>query len=247
MQNITRNLLLLERIAIGPPATQAELADELGFSRSTISDLLRDLRALGYVTLRNRSYSPGLRLSTFIMRARNGPTLAIALQTVLRRLAEQTGETALCAVLVVGPAGSLDVLSIDQVQSTQDLRYVATFNRLYPAAASVTGQVILAFGKHADRLPPGMAGQIRARGYGILENDERGATILSAPVLDEQGEPLAAISVIGPAHRMNCPELNILPHLRDAVGELARARGMELDEAAVRPPRAADVPQRART
>ena len=64
-----RALLLLEHVAAGgPPQTHGELMRELSVPRSTLSDLLAELRDLGYLRVIDRRYAPGPRLIGLVHR-----------------------------------------------------------------------------------------------------------------------------------------------------------------------------------
>ncbi len=220
MRNIERTLALLERVAVGPPLTQAQLADDLDLSRSTASDLLRDLQKLGYVSLRERSYSPGVRLLSLLVRSRQATSLSAAVRPTLQALSEAVGETAIF-VTSVADAKGLQVMSVDEVQSPHELRYVAQLGRPYDAATTMAGQVMLAFGEDtAGVLKASQRAAIRERGYTLTASDPRGATIIAAPVLDAAGQAVGAITVIGPASRIADPEGMILGPLREAVARL---------------------------
>src|SRR3954465_7993323 len=99
---------------------------DLGAQRSTLSDSLAELRDLGYVAVRDRRYLPGARLLTFVRRAALHGDLAGGVRPSLEALAAATGET---AVWVMEDGGQIDspgaVVSIDQVESPQAIRYVA--------------------------------------------------------------------------------------------------------------------------
>lgn len=221
MRNIERTLGLLERVAVGPPVTQAELADTLQLSRSTASDLLRDLQKLGYVRIRDRRYLPGIRLLSLVIRARQETILAAGVHATLRALSERVGETAIFVVPISDSRG-LQIMSIDEVQSPHDLRYVAQLGQPYDAMATTAGRVLLAFGEDpAGLLPAQEKARIRAAGYALNPRDSRGAAIIAAPVRDTYGEPLGAITVIGPASRITDPEAMIVGPLKEAVERLA--------------------------
>src|ERR1700679_910823 len=59
LRNVERALALVEKILLEPPATQAELMRNLQIPRSTISDLLAELRSTGYVNVLDNRHVPG--------------------------------------------------------------------------------------------------------------------------------------------------------------------------------------------
>lgn len=216
MNNLVRALSVLERIATGPVLTQSELTIELGVSRSTASDLLRQLQQLGFVLKDDRGYAAGPRLLALVLRTRSTATLSAAIRPVLRDLAATLGETAIFVVSTrPEPGKPPQVVALEEVQTSADLRYVAQIGRRYDAPSTTAGQAILAFAPDATHLlAASVAEEIRKRGYALTVNDAKGATVIAAPLRDPHGHVLGAISVIGPAGRMQDSEHRLWPALR---------------------------------
>lgn len=230
MSNIERTLVLIERLVVGPPVSQAELARELTFARSTLSDLLGELRALGYVTMTDRRYAPGARLLSLVTRASRHVALE-GVKATLQALAERLGETAIFVIPVPDAERGMQVMSVEEAQSPHELRFVAKIGHLYPALNTTAGRAMLAFGRDHNGLPPAERVRIRKRGYALLMNDARGATLIAAPVRLHAAEaPVGAITIIGPAHRMQALATRIWPTLRDAVAKFARPESDRSEE-----------------
>lgn len=204
METLARCFSVLEHLGTGKQATHAELMRDLGIARSTLSDMLSDLRGLGMVTRRGRHYMAGPRLISFVVRVGRGLTGPGELRAVLADLAEATGETAAFVLPVPGSDDGPDqVVAIDQVESRHELRYIADIGRMFPALPRVAGRVLIACAPGmTEALPADERQRIRARGYEVNQNDARGATTIAAPVLDARGDAIGAISVIGPAPRL---------------------------------------------
>src|SRR5262245_26091655 len=96
-----RALLVLEHLAASAaPPTHAELARALGIHRSTMSDLLADLRRAEFVDVVDRRYVLGTRMLALAYSvAAHGNTPA-AVGPTLRELAAATGETAVYLIQI---------------------------------------------------------------------------------------------------------------------------------------------------
>lgn len=230
-----RTFQILERLVSGDaPPTHGELMRELGVQRSTLSDALGELRDLGYVTVRERAYLPGPRLLTFVRAAAASAQLGAGVRRTLERLAAQTGETAVYVMANNDRNGAeMTVIATDQVESDQDVRYVATIGKPYPATSTAAGHVFLAFkqteGRRGDGARP-VAGygdelaaaleRVRDRGYAIYAAQSRPSTGIAAPVRAVNGDVIGVIDVVGPSARLSDAAV-IWPILRHAAAELS--------------------------
>ena len=158
-----RALLLLEHVAAGgPPQTHGELMRELSVPRSTLSDLLAELRDLGYLRVIDRRYAPGPRLIGLVHRGlAHGGTILSAVMPVLERVARATGETSVYVV----QAGDA-VVALAQAPSANEIRYVATLWEPFGLETTAPGMVFRAF---APSAPPDLAA-VRERGYAVLRS-----------------------------------------------------------------------------
>ena len=218
MSRTNRAMLVLEYLVVAsPPPNHAELMRALGIPRSTLSDLLAELCALGYVEERDRRYLPGSRLLSFAQRANAvaGPRRGV--RPTLERLAELTNETAVYVIRV-----GEQVIALEQVESPAEIRYVAVVGRPFPVHTSVAGLVCLAFSdERDDRAPADELARIRERGYGIT--DTEGRTTMAAPAFDSTGELAGVVCIIGPASRLAEAEERVAPVLRRELEDLRGA------------------------
>jgi DNA-binding IclR family transcriptional regulator len=237
-----RVLRLLEGIVAAPePLSHGELAVAAELPRSTAYNLLGDLRRLGYVDVVDRRYVAGHRLMALGYQVTQKSHLRQRLRPVLEWLAAETGES---VVLTVETGRTPDLagnlLLVDQVESTNPLRFVARFPGEPPIYPSPNGKVLLAFsGRTAAALPDDVLvrwtpktvvdraaidaelERVRERGYAVAA-DERipGMTAIAGPVLfDAHGSAVASVSIVGPSERMRSTR-RFSPLLREA---LARA------------------------
>ncbi|MDX6505792.1 MAG: IclR family transcriptional regulator, acetate operon repressor, partial [Gaiellaceae bacterium] len=203
------------------PPTHAELMRALEIPRSTLSDLLSELRDLGYVQIVDKRYLPGPRLLSFVYRATHQPTLRAGIRPTLEALAAATQETASYVIEIGGDAREPgQVVAVEQAESPQPIRFVAHLGQPFPITQTAAGRVFLAF---TNRTGPavlnGELERIRERGY-ALNVDESRATAVAAPVFDRQGSLVGAVSISGPSDRLREPEERVWPLLRDALQEL---------------------------
>jgi DNA-binding IclR family transcriptional regulator len=159
-------------------------------------------------------------------RALRTNSLNIVSHTELDKLAETTGETVTLEILV-----DCDVLIIDQVQGSHMLGAAQDIFTRWPAHATSTGKVLLAYlpmtlldehlptplEKYTEytitemtRLQEELA-QIRAQGYGTVHEElELGFIACAAPIFNHNGRVVAAISVGGPSARFQPERLQVI-------------------------------------
>jgi len=219
IQSVDRAAALLKAIAdSGHPPTVVELAAACGLNRSTAWRLLATLDAHGLVERDpvSQRYSLGYALLRIAAGAELDPLVRRA-RPVLERLAHDTGEATNLAV-----ARRFNLVYVDQVDPPQ-IMAPNWFGRSVPLHATSTGKAYLAFLTDEERraVLPGRLErhtpttvtdrrrleeeleQVRRDGWAVcvgeLEESLFGA---SAPVLSEQGRPVAIVSVWGTEHRL---------------------------------------------
>lgn len=227
MSAAARALRVLEHLVVtATPVSNQELARTLDIPRSTLSDLMGELRALGYVQQMGGHYVPGVALtllgSRISQRLGAPPTIA----HTLRVLAERTGETAIYAV-EIGRDGERfgEVLIVEQVPSPNPIRYVASTSHTRSMRDTAAGRTILAFSGRDGHAEPALASElahIRRHGYAV-NVAESGATSIAIPARDAQGRLVGAMSVTGPSDRMHDAATRIWPILRETAASMQHA------------------------
>jgi DNA-binding IclR family transcriptional regulator len=232
IQSLDRAVELLAAIAAAPdPATAPALADRCGLNRSTAWRILATLEHHGLVERDPGSnrYSLGFAVLRLAAAAGHEPVVRLA-HPVIRRLAEESGETVNLAV-----ARRLELVYADQVQAP----HVMAPNWLghpVPLHATSTGKAFLA-ALPADELDVLLRqalerftattitdaaalraelDEVRARGYAVSRGElEPALWGVSAVACDADMRPAAVVSVWGSGARV-----------RDRIGELGeRAAG----------------------
>jgi DNA-binding IclR family transcriptional regulator len=186
--------------------TLAALSKGIDTPKSSVLNLMRALSQAGYVEHSDGVYRLGsgsFRLASAIIARRRFPEAALP---VLRRLAENTAETAMIAELI--PGGS-EFAYIAKAESTQALRFAATVGDRRPLYATAGGLVLLAYlpkgfvDDYLDRvslvkLTPhtkiersqieAMLDEIRQHGYAITTGGSTlGLTGIAAPIFGSGG------------------------------------------------------------
>lgn len=225
VQSVERAVALLRAVAAatGPEASATALAQTVGLNRTTTWRILSTLEHHRLVALDKDTgtYSLGFELIDLAGQA-SGAALVDASRMVLRRLADESGETAALAVMREGVLGYIAEASAGAVVAA------GWQGRDVSMHATSTGKVLLAFSPPEDlrlllglpsggRLPRHTPATItslkelrreldrtRERGYAECRGEfESSAWGVSAPVLDATGRPIAIVSIWGPPDRLS--------------------------------------------
>ncbi len=239
-QALSRGLAVLEALAATDAgATLTTLAAQLSIPAPTAHRLLATLEAAGYVqagpTGEWRVGVRAFRVGSAFLAQRN---LVVQAFPHLKDLMDQSGETANLAVIESGEA-----VFVEQVQCRELMRMSAKLGARAPMHASGVGKAMLAamdertvvamlgrreLPQHTPRTITSHAvlakdlAATRARGYAIDDEEHAmGLRCVAATVLDENGEPWAAVSLAGPTTR-------ITPGRIPALGALVLATARDL-------------------
>lgn len=214
----------------------SELARRLGLATSTVHRMLATLAAEKLVERTAAGYRLGL--AVFDLGASVAPRrdLHEAALPVMATLRASTGETVQLAVL-----DGLESVYVDRLESPHTVRIFAKVGTRLPAPTTSTGKVLLA-ALPADVLqarlldwrperrtsntivePALLLAELRRvaeRGWAQnVEEAEFGAASVAAPIRDDGGAVVAAISVVAPITRAKA----VLPRCRAAVLDAASA------------------------
>ncbi len=236
-QTIDRGAQLLALVlASEAPRALGDLAADAGLPKSTASRLLGALERNGLVEQEGMrgAFRAGPVLARFAGGGLSAHRLIEVSERPMTALAEATGET--INVAVAAPGG---VEHLAQVDSSHFLGTSHWVGRRVPYHCSANGKVLLAFsaaGADAGDLEPRTSRTItepallaaelesvRREGYATAVDElELGLSAVAAPVLDESGRAIAALSVSGPTLRLSPRRV---AELRPIVIKQARALG----------------------
>ena len=223
VQSLVRALALLNRIGEAPDGgiTLTELSQQVGLPSSTAHRLLTTLEQERYVRFDadGRLWSIGVQAfvtgSTF---TKTRSLIGLA-RPHMRHLMEDSGETVNLAVEDEGQA-----VYLSQVECRQMMRAFARPGSRVPLHCSAVGKAILSamsdksLGKilHKHGMPRltvktidtpsalrAELERVRTAGYAVDDEEHAvGLRCISAPVFDETGDVIAAVSILGPMARI---------------------------------------------
>ncbi|MBT8415337.1 MAG: IclR family transcriptional regulator [Boseongicola sp.] len=236
-----RLLLLIEEVAKkGEPVTPAALSEALDLPKATIHRLLTTAEAEGYLQrdVDGRSYGPGQRLRTLAANTMSSQRVRTERLLVMRKLAEDIGET--CNLAAPERFG---MVYLDRVETKWPLRIQLPVGTHVPFHCTASGKLYLSslrsdklerllhsleLKRFTDRTfttPKALLKEladIRARGYST-DNEEfmDGMAAVAAPIRDNQNRFLTAIAIHAPVQRLGIKDLiNALPLVQQAARQL---------------------------
>jgi IclR family transcriptional regulator, KDG regulon repressor len=243
--SVERAFELIDRVAAtgSNGITLAQLAVDVPKAKSTTHRYVSTLLGLG-VLRRDEAgrLHLGLKLVELAGALLEGDNLRAAAEPVLHELMARTSET-----VHLGVPADDHIVYIAKVESPQSVRLVSRIGARAPFHCSAMGKAILAM-LDGDALRDALGhprevrtihtitateslaaelGRVRLAGVAIDdEENELGVRCVGAAVRGPRAQPIAAISVSGPATRMTherCTE--ITPAVISAAGEIARRLG----------------------
>jgi DNA-binding IclR family transcriptional regulator len=214
------------------------ICDLTGIHKSTAHRFLKHLEREGYlVRTEAGSYLIGPRLSQMSTRGSQGATLQAVARPILWELWKSTQETVNLAVLDQGT-----VLYVDVIESPHEFRLSSRVGTRRSLHVTALGKALAAFLpaelrasilstiKFQPATPKTIMNlvhfrqeleKIRRQGYAVDDEEAvQGARCVSAPILNSDREPIAAVSVSGPVTRVSP---NQVAALAEAVSSAARA------------------------
>jgi DNA-binding IclR family transcriptional regulator len=197
------------------------ICDLTGIHKSTAHRFLKHLEREGYL-LRTEAgaYLIGPRLSQMAMRGSQGATLQAVARPILWELWKATRETVNLAVLDHGT-----VLYVDVIESPHEFRLSSRVGTRRSVHVTALGKALAAFLPEETRenilstitfqpaTPRTIMNlvqfrqeleKIQQQGYAVDDEEAvQGARCVSAPILNADREPIAAVSVSGPVTRVS--------------------------------------------
>jgi IclR family acetate operon transcriptional repressor len=246
VQSLDRALDLLEALARADELGVSEAAARTGLVPSTAHRLLSTLVARGYAAQNPATgrYLTGYKLLELTSGLQDRlARLRAAARPHLEAIQAETGETTNLVVLE-----GRNAVYVDTVAGSQTVRLFTEVGRAVPAHTSGSGKALLAWRPREDvealfdgvplaaataRTLTSLAAleedfaRIRRRGYATdNEEHELGVACVATPVLDQSGQPLAAISVSGPTPRiLHADTADLAGLLREHAAEVSQALG----------------------
>lgn len=223
VRSLVRALRVLNSIADSAEGgcSLTELAQQVGLPASTAHRLLTTLEQERYVTFHQERHIWTIGVQAFVTGCAFTRTRGLAglARRHMRHLMEESGETVNLAVEDEGEA-----VYLSQVECRQMMRVFARPGMRVPLHCSAVGKAILSAAtdktltkilqqRGMPRLTvktiigPGLfrteLERVRAAGYAVDDEEHAvGLRCIAAPVFDESGDAIAAVSVSGPMARI---------------------------------------------
>ena len=210
-----------------------EISEKLGIYPSATHRMLDTLRYWGYVEQDpdTQKYQLGLKVVELGMAKLHQMDLVKEATFYLKELVSKCNETVHLGVLEEG-----EVLYVAKEEPSQTIRMVSQVGRRVPVHCTALGKILLAYLPKEERksilnrkgLPRLTENtitdeielekelyKVREQGFALDKGEhERDVRCIAAPIRNYQGKVVAAISISGPAFRIDLTRQN---HLREAL------------------------------
>lgn len=219
-QAALRAIRLLKLFTAEVPELQlADISSLSGLNKTTTHRLLQALQSEELLDRNpgNGAYRLGPAMMALGVQALSSNDLRLRARPLLKRLAEETGETATLEI----PIGDT-MLILDEVTSKYFVGASGNVGTRWPIHATSTGKAFIAFEMDGTRrlksslcsltaktitqrdVLEKQLGDIRRRGFAeTVDELEDGFSGVGAVVRDGMGEVLGALSICGPSQRMS--------------------------------------------
>jgi len=218
-QAALRAVRLLKLFTTEQPELQLAQVSELAeLNKTTAHRLLQALHSESLLdrNAANGAYRLGPALMALGVQALSSDNLRLKARPMLKRLAEETGETATLEVPIDDT-----MLILDEVTGGHFVAAGGNVGTCWPMHATSTGKALIAFDEHGmdrlgERLTPltvktitervkleAQFGDVRRRGFAeTVDELEDGFSGVGAVVRGSTGDILGALSICGPTQRM---------------------------------------------
>lgn len=244
LSTVKNALRILNSFTLETPEKRvSDLSIELGIGKSTISRLLSTLASEGYVIkeTENQKYRLGLKILELNSIVASQLEINSAARPVIKNLVKDTGEAIVIAVL------EEEVVYIEQIECSHPFPILTYVGSRGPVHCSGSGKVLLAFHETThfqqvlsnglvpftpntvtdpDVLREQLA-DIRKTDFCYCESEHlQDIVSLSAPIRNYSNIVVAALSLIGPVHRIKqIPLPSLKAKVIRAASEISRNLG----------------------
>jgi IclR family acetate operon transcriptional repressor len=233
MKSVTRSLRILEAVAKHQPVTVGELTKLFGLPKSTVQRTLVSLNEAGWLRANRKDttrWEIGARVLAVRPAALQGSSLFAAAREPMIRLRDALNETIHLSV----PDALHGMIVVDRVDCDHPVRTFHAIGDSSPLHATATGHAVLAhlprsevdevsagelegYGEETITDPSELRAElrrVRERGYAVNHNQFRpDVCAIAAPVLGNDGMPLASVAVSMPDSRFEPGRLTELGRL----------------------------------
>nr|WP_295970015.1 IclR family transcriptional regulator [uncultured Bacillus sp.] len=220
LQSVQNGMRILQLFSQEKPVWGVtEIAQTLQIHKSSVSRLVSDLVAEGFLQKEQNKYCLGYSLLYLSGVITAHLEIQREAKELLRNLVNQLGETAHIAILE-----GMGITYVKKIQGEKPIELLSSIGRKNPVSCTSSGKVLLAYQKEEviqqvmDAGLPKMGPnsvtipeqfkkqlkQIRKQGYSVCIDEMHEDVIsLAAPIRDYSGEVVAAVSIVGTRQRMN--------------------------------------------
>ncbi len=213
--------LLIHILESSTPPLLSELSRSHEIPKSTTSRMLGALERQGLIRRdRTGAFTAGDIMTQFARSHNHGSVLIARMHSVLEKLALSTGETANLAVETNG-----QMQLIDQVDGHYLLGATNWVGKRIPYHASALGKILLAYG--SATIPLGKLERLTSKtittrprllvelenvlkmGFALIIDElEEGLVAVAAPIREDDGRVVGAVSISGPSARLTPRDLD---------------------------------------
>jgi len=203
-----------------PELSMTQISEMVGINKSTVHRLLATLEGKRFVERDAVTgvYRPGIRLLQMAFLTLEHNDLRRLAAPFLQNLCDQFRENVNLSIL-----DDTEVIYLSIIESPQRVKLAAEPGQRLPAFCTASGKAILAFIPEEDVmsiLERGMPRytqntihsqkaffedihETRKRGFAISQQEfEDGINAIAAPIFNSKNQPIASVSIAGPAYRL---------------------------------------------
>lgn len=230
-QSLDRTLDILECFTVNNPKIGlSELARAVALPKATVYRIAETLLERGYLIKdrKDQSYQLGykvLNLSNVILSHLDYRRIALP---YMQQIKEETNESITLYIAL----NSKQRLCVERVQSTNGLSRIVNVGDVFPIDRGAPGKVLLAFQDPASLspdciVPVGELEKIRQQGYAISYAErEQGVSAVAAPIFNQYGQIVAALSISGPSFRYENENMEkFIQLIKTVVQNISRSLG----------------------
>lgn len=231
-----------------PELSMTQISEKVGINKSTVHRLLATLERNRFVERNPVTgiYKPGVRLLQMAFLTLEHNDLRRLAAPFLKQLCDMYSENVNLSIL-----DDTEVVYIDIVESTQRVKLAASPGQRLPAFCTASGKAIMAF-MPSDKVYRILDGGMtkftnytitlqdefikniklaKDRGFAFSEQEfEEGINAVAAPIIGKNDEPIASVSIAGPAYRLTLARMmKIGPSLVAATRKIAQEIEMVAD------------------
>ncbi len=238
---LKKALRILEFVALDKHAcTLSEISSALDIPKPTAYRLINGLISNGYLLQdKDKRFFLGYKLLILGGAVRQNSIIRKTALPFLRKIQKLTNET----VHLTVPDGNYGVY-LEKLESSNAVRLWTTVGAKLPLTVGASMRAILAFlpekrreeiiAKHNVKLTASTLDksqlrkaieQTRKNGYAVSFGEaDSDAAAIAAPILDNQGIALAAVSVAGPSNRFTSEKINRwIPEVKQCADDIKKA------------------------